>query len=71
MVNRLSNCSWEIGTPSTGPVVNSIAKLSFQDRENPFKGVNKQESIKNIGVMRSHNYKLGDNQLNYETTSRR
>ena len=69
--NRLSVASWEIGTPSTGPIVNTIAKLSFQDRENPWKGANKQESIRNIAVMRSHNYKLGDNQLNYETTANR
>jgi len=69
--NRLSVASWDIGTPSTGPIVNTIAKLSFQDRENPWKGANKEESIRNIAVMRSHNYKMGDNQLNYETTANR
>jgi hypothetical protein len=27
--DRLSLASWDIGTPSTGPVVKTIAKLSF------------------------------------------
>lgn len=62
---------WGIGTPSTGPVINTIAGLSFQDRDNPLKGKSKQESIKNIGVMREHHYKFGENALNYETSSKR
>lgn len=62
---------WGIGTPSTGPVVNTIAKLSFQTRENPYDGQSKKESIKNIGVMREHHYKFGENGLNYETSSKR
>jgi hypothetical protein len=33
--------------------------------------VNKAESLRNIAVMRSHNCKLGENQLNYETTAHR
>lgn len=33
--------------------------------------MNKAESLRNIAVMRSHNYKLGENQLNYETTAHR
>lgn len=51
--------------------MNTIAKLSFMDRENPLKGVSKKESIKNIGVMREHHYKFGENALNYETSSKR
>jgi hypothetical protein len=69
--DRLSLANWGIGTPSTGPVVNSIAKLSFQDRDNPYQGTSKKESIKNIGVMREHHYKFGENALNYETSSKR
>ena len=33
--------------------------------------MNKTESLRNIAVMRSHIYKLGENQLNYETTAHR
>lgn len=69
--DRLSVAHWGIGTPSTGPVINTIAGLSFQDRDNPLKGKSKQESIKNIGVMREHHYKFGENALNYETSSKR
>jgi hypothetical protein len=27
--DRLSQAHWEIGTPSTGPILNTITKLSF------------------------------------------
>jgi hypothetical protein len=69
--DRLSLAHWEIGTPSTGPVVNTITKLSYIERHNPLKGVNRLESIKNIQMMRGHHYHMGDHMLNYETTAHR
>lgn len=70
--NRLSMAHWGIGTPSTGPVLNTITKLSFQQRDNSkYSGQNKLESTKNKQVMRGHHYTMGDNQMPYETTSNR
>lgn len=69
--DRLSMAHWEIGTPSTGPVLNTTAVLSFQQRNNSYQGQNKAESIKNIQMMRGHHYNLGDQKLNYETTANR
>lgn len=70
--DRLSLAHWEIGTPSTGPVVNTTAGLSFKQRAAGVQGAaNKQESIKNKQVMRGHHYSFGGHGLSYETTSHR
>ena len=71
MKDKLSLAHWEIGTPSTGPILNTITKLSYQQRNNSYQGQNKQESVKNIQMMRGHHYTLGDSHLNYETTANR
>lgn len=71
MKDRLSQAHWEIGTPSTGPILNTITKLSYQQRHNSYQGQNRLESIKNIQMMRGHHYTMGDNKLNYETTAAR
>jgi hypothetical protein len=68
---RLSHAHWDIGTPSTGPILNTITTLSYQQRDNSLSKQIKTESTFNKQVMRGHHYTMGDNQLNYETTSNR
>ena len=60
MKDRLSHAHWEIGTPSTGPILNTITKLSYQLRSNNFEGANHKENAKNIQMMRGHHYTMGD-----------